>query len=81
MAGEDSDTSSPDVPPERRFRSKSVAARLAVVCAGPVMNFLLAIVLLAGIAMAYGMPGQVGTPSTRSTRATRPPRPGSSRGT
>ncbi|HLN12929.1 MAG TPA: M50 family metallopeptidase [bacterium] len=61
MAGEDSDTSSPDVPPERRFRSKSVAARLAVVCAGPVMNFLLAIVLLAGIAMAYGMPGQVGT--------------------
>jgi len=61
MAGEDSDTASPDVPPERRFRSKSVAARLAVVCAGPAMNFLLAIILLAVIAMVYGMPGQVGT--------------------
>ena len=61
MAGEDSDTTSPDVPPERRFRSKSVGERLAVICAGPVMNFLLAIVLLAVIAMVYGTPGQVGT--------------------
>ncbi len=61
MAGEDSDTASPDVPRERWFRSKSVGARLAVVCSGPVMNFLLAIVLLAVVAMVFGVPVQVST--------------------
>jgi len=61
MAGEDGETTSPDVPPERRFRAKSVGARLAVVCAGPAMNFLLAIVLLAGIAVVFGIPAQVST--------------------
>jgi len=61
MAGEDNEASSPDVPPERRFRAKSVPARIAVVCAGPAMNFLLAIVLLAAIAVLYGVPSQVST--------------------
>ncbi|HYM69173.1 MAG TPA: M50 family metallopeptidase [bacterium] len=61
MAGEDNETSSPDVPPERRFRAKSVGQRLAVVCAGPAMNFLLAIVLLAATAVSYGVPSHVST--------------------
>ncbi len=61
MAGEDNDTAAPDVPPEHRFRSKSVGQRLAVVCAGPVMNFLLAIVLLAIVAVVFGAPVRVGT--------------------
>jgi regulator of sigma E protease len=59
MAGEDAD--SPDVPPERTFRGKSVAWRLAVVLAGPAMNFVLAIVLLAAIATSYGVPLRVST--------------------
>jgi regulator of sigma E protease len=59
MAGEDAD--SPDVPPERTFRGKSVAWRLAVVLAGPAMNFVLAIVLLAAVATSYGVPLRVST--------------------
>ena len=59
MAGEDAD--SPDVPPERTFRGKSVAWRLAVVLAGPAMNFVLAIVLLAAVATSYGIPLRVST--------------------
>jgi len=61
MAGEDLDTRQPDVPPERSFRTKSVAQRLAVVCAGPVMNFFLAVVLLAAVAAAFGIPVGVST--------------------
>lgn len=56
MAGEDDDNTPADVPPDRRFRAKSVGQRLAVVCAGPVMNFLLAIVLLGALGIAYGIP-------------------------
>ncbi|HKX19791.1 MAG TPA: M50 family metallopeptidase [bacterium] len=59
MAGEDSD--SPDVAPERTFRGKSVGWRLAIVLAGPAMNFVLAIVLLAAVAMSYGIPLRVST--------------------
>ncbi len=61
MAGEDSDSAPPEVPEDRRFRAKPVAARLAVVCAGPAMNFLLAIVLLAAVAVTYGIPARVST--------------------
>jgi regulator of sigma E protease len=61
MAGEDGEAAVADVPSERRFRSKSVGARLGVVCAGPIMNFLLAIVLLAAVAVAYGIPVTVST--------------------
>jgi regulator of sigma E protease len=56
MAGEDLDTTQTSVPLEKSFRGKSVAARLAVVCAGPLMNFLLAIVLLALVAVVFGIP-------------------------
>ncbi len=61
MAGEDLDTAHPSVPLEHSFRGKSVWARIAVVCAGPLMNFLLAIVLLAVIAVVYGVPVGVST--------------------
>jgi len=61
MAGEDTETPSPDVPPDRTFRAKSVPARLAVVCAGPAMNFLLAIVILAVVAVVFGIPSHVST--------------------
>jgi regulator of sigma E protease len=59
MAGEDNE--SPDIPLERTFRGKSVGWRLAVVLAGPAMNFVLAIVLLTAVAMAYGVPLRVST--------------------
>lgn len=39
-----------EVPPERRFESKSVATRSVVISAGVVMNFLFAIFAYAGIA-------------------------------
>jgi regulator of sigma E protease len=45
--------------PEERavsFSHKSVGQRAAIVVAGPVANFLLAIVLLAGLFIAYGEP-------------------------
>jgi regulator of sigma E protease len=59
MAGEDIDNRHPAVPDEKSFRTKTVAERLAVVCAGPVMNFVLAIVLLAVVATAFGVPAGV----------------------
>jgi regulator of sigma E protease len=59
MAGEDGE--SPDVPADRTFRGKSVGWRLAVVLSGPAMNFVLAIVLLAAVAMSYGIPLRVST--------------------
>jgi regulator of sigma E protease len=59
MAGEDLDSRQPDVAPERSFRTKTVAQRLAVVCAGPVMNFVLAVVLLAAVAAVFGIPAGV----------------------
>jgi regulator of sigma E protease len=61
MAGEDDGADAPDVPPERRFRSKTIAQRAAVVCAGPAMNFALAIVLLAAVAVTFGIPVRVST--------------------
>ena len=53
-----------DVPPEQRaawraghtFHEKSVGSRAIVVVAGPVANFLLAIVLFAGIYATFGQP-------------------------
>jgi regulator of sigma E protease len=43
---------------ERResFPQKSVGARAAVVAAGPIANFLVAIAIFAGLAMAFGKP-------------------------
>ena len=61
MAGEDLDARQPEVAPDRSFRTKSVGARLAVVCAGPVMNFVLAVLLLGIVAVAFGVPIGVST--------------------
>jgi regulator of sigma E protease len=47
------------LPPEERartFQSKSVWKRFLIVAAGPVTNFLLAIVVFCGFLMAYGEP-------------------------
>src|SRR5215468_1134744 len=38
------------------FHHKKVGARSAVVAAGPIANFLMAIVIFAGLAMAFGKP-------------------------
>ena len=61
MAGEDLDARQPEVASDRSFRTKSVGARLAVVCAGPVMNFVLAVLLLGIVAVAFGVPIGVST--------------------
>ncbi len=53
-----------ELPPEERARSlqaRPVWQRAIVVAAGPVMNFLIAIVVLGGMAMAYGVDA---TPAT-----------------
>lgn len=39
---------------ERTFQSKSVGKRAAIVAAGPATNFLFAVLILAGFAIAYG---------------------------
>jgi regulator of sigma E protease len=44
------------VPEHRWFESKSLAARLFIMIAGVTMNILLAIVVLTGLALAYGEP-------------------------
>lgn len=55
LAGEDpSDEAGP-----ASFRSKSVGARIGVVAAGPAMNLVLAVLLFAGAAWAYGLPERV----------------------
>lgn len=50
MEGEDSETSDP-----RAFNNKSVFARMGVILAGPIMNFMLAILLLAIISFSSGI--------------------------
>ncbi len=51
MEGEDEDTSNP-----RGFTNQSPLRRLSVIAAGPLMNFILAIVLLSVIAFSFGFP-------------------------
>src|SRR2546427_11532062 len=41
------------------FRAKSVWQRMAVLAAGPMMNLLLALILLAGLALVLGVPSGV----------------------
>ncbi|NTW06182.1 MAG: RIP metalloprotease RseP, partial [Peptococcaceae bacterium] len=55
MAGMDPGEESPD-DEERGFNSKTVGERIAVIIAGPMMNFILASILLAIIFMSYGVP-------------------------
>lgn len=54
MAGEDPDEESTGDPGE--FMSKSISQRAAVMVAGPLMNYLLAIVILTGIYFFAGTP-------------------------
>ncbi len=62
-----------ELPPEERnktFQSKSLWQRAAIVFAGPAINFLFAILILAGFALAYGesvTPPIVGTVAEKST--------------
>lgn len=51
MEGEDTDTSDP-----RAFNNKSALVRLGVILAGPLMNFILAILLLGIIGFYSGVP-------------------------
>lgn len=55
LAGEDLDDSGGP----HTFRAKSVWQRMAVLAAGPLMNLVLALILLAGLALVLGVP--VGT--------------------
>ncbi len=57
LAGEEPD----DEPGPDSFRGKSVWTRMAVVAAGPTMNVLLSVLLLAAGAWAYGVPRRVST--------------------
>lgn len=57
MAGMDPDEEKDaDYHPEQSFNSKTVGQRALVIAAGPVMNFVLAIVLLATIFGIHGVP-------------------------
>jgi regulator of sigma E protease len=47
---------------EDNFQAKTPLQRLAIVVAGPIANFIVALVLLFGSALAFGLPGD--TPST-----------------
>jgi membrane-associated protease RseP (regulator of RpoE activity) len=47
-----------DVPTERLFYAKPVWQRLIIMLGGPTMNLIIAIVLLTGIMVGYGMPEQ-----------------------
>ncbi|MFZ5649549.1 MAG: RIP metalloprotease RseP [Bacillota bacterium] len=55
MAGMDPNEPS-DTEEDRSFNKKPVLHRVAVIFAGPLMNFVLAMVLLAVVFMAYGLP-------------------------
>jgi membrane-associated protease RseP (regulator of RpoE activity) len=50
-----------DVPKERLFYTKPVWQRLIIMLGGPTMNLIIAVVLLSGIIVAYGLPAQTTT--------------------
>jgi regulator of sigma E protease len=56
MAGMDPSEEEEEGDEERGFNRKSVLQRMGVIIAGPLMNFVLAIVLIAAIFMSYGLP-------------------------
>ncbi|MCL5058080.1 MAG: RIP metalloprotease RseP [Actinobacteria bacterium] len=62
MAGMDPSEEEEEVDEERGFNRKSVLQRTGVIIAGPLMNFVLAVVLIAAIFMFYGLPD---APTTR----------------
>jgi regulator of sigma E protease len=50
-----------DVFEHDNFQAKKPLQRLAIVCAGPVANFVVALVILVGGALAFGIPGEMPT--------------------
>jgi regulator of sigma E protease len=50
-----------DVFEHDNFQAKTPLQRLAIVCAGPVANFIVALVILVGGALAFGIPGDLPT--------------------
>lgn len=58
MAGENFDEGEAWVPPERRFDKKSVSARAFVSVAGPLTNFLVAILIFTIVFMFVGAPSE-----------------------
>jgi len=55
MAGEDREEDK-NIPPFRRFDKKPIWIRALIVTAGPLMNFILAIVIFSLLFMTYGVP-------------------------
>ncbi|MEW5762671.1 MAG: RIP metalloprotease RseP [Bacillota bacterium] len=45
-----------EVPPEKSFKHKPLWARMAIILAGPLMNFVLAVVILAAVFYVQGLP-------------------------
>jgi regulator of sigma E protease len=87
FAGDMNAASQPDadwlmLPPEERARTlqaRPVWQRAIVVAAGPVINFIVAILILAGFAMAYGVdatPSVIGVVEPKSAAAVSGLRPG-----
>ncbi len=66
MVGEEDD---PDlesaVPAERNFRNKKLLQKISIIFAGPAMNFVLAILIFAGIFMISGVPREIKVPVER----------------
>ena len=79
FAGDMNAASQPDadwlmLPPEQRaltFPSKPVWQRAIIIAAGPVTNFVVAIVILAGFALIYGVNRHAGRRSDQCSRVAR----------
>lgn len=56
MAGMDPNENDTDIDPAGSFQNKSVWRRMAVIFAGPLMNFVLAMILLAVVFLVQGLP-------------------------
>ncbi len=59
------------------FHHKKVGPRAAIVAAGPIANFILAIVIFTGLFTFIGKPSTIGRASTRWKPAAPPRRPAS----
>lgn len=53
---EDERETNPEIVPERMFMHKTVLQRMSIIAAGPIMNFVLAIMLFAASFIAFGIP-------------------------
>jgi regulator of sigma E protease len=57
------------VPAERNFRNKKPWQKISVIFAGPAMNFVLAVVIFAGIFMVSGVPREIDVPKERLSQS------------